>query len=135
MNVFKSCLTTFGIDINQMDIDIDDDDDDNNNNNNNNNDHNDNNDDDNIEQPPKKARTEYYLPIDTIQKVPLHCIIPPYIEEGQVRSFRNGRESMSFTNYISCQYQEVGARGGKMNCVIVGNSQIRFLKNNMLRSI
>ena len=76
-----------------------------------------------------------YLPIDTIQKVPLHCIIPPYIEEGQVRSFRNGRESMSFTNYISCQYQEVGARGGKMNCVIVGNSQIRFLKNNMLRSI
>ena len=77
-----------------------------------------------------------YLPIDTIQKVPLHCIIPPYVEEGQVRSFRNGRESMSFTNYISCRHQEVeGARGGKMNCVIVENSQIRFLKNNMLHSI
>jgi hypothetical protein len=45
-------------------------------------------------------------------------------------------ESMSFTNYISCGYREVeGARGGKMNCVIIENSQIRFLKNNMMHSI
>ena len=77
-----------------------------------------------------------YLPIDTVQKVPLHCIIPPYIEEGQVRSVRSGRESMSFTNYISCRCREVeGARGGKMNCVIIENSQIRFLKSNMMYSI
>ena len=39
-------------------------------------------------------------------------------------------------NYISCGYREVeGARGGKMNCVIIENSQIRFLKNNMMHSI
>ena len=42
MNVFKSCLKTFNININQMDIDIDDNNDDNNDNNNDNN---------NIEQP------------------------------------------------------------------------------------
>ena len=77
-----------------------------------------------------------YLPIDTIQKVPLHCIIPPYVDVGQVRSVRNGKESMDFTNYINCQYQEVkSTRGGKMNCIVVGSSELRYLKSNILRSI
>ena len=77
-----------------------------------------------------------YLPIDTIQKVPLHCIIPPYLGQVQVRSVRNGKQSMDFTNYINCYYQEVKSRrGGKMNCIVVGNSELRYLKSNILRSI
>jgi hypothetical protein len=81
MNVFKSCLKTFNININQMDIEIDnnnnDNDDDNNNNDDNNNDNNDNNDD--IEQPTKRARTEYS---------------PTYVKKMYLKHMKQGVDSM-----------------------------------------
>ena len=41
-----------------------------------------------------------YMPLDGEHKVPLHCIIPPYFEQGDSISSNQGKESVNFTNYI-----------------------------------
>ena len=72
-----------------------------------------------------------YLPVDKdiVYNVPLHCIIPPYLEEGQVRSIRSGRESMNFTNYINYEYHTITTSRGNMNCIVVGSAELRYLKS------
>ena len=72
-----------------------------------------------------------YLPMaNQVYKVPLHCIIPPYLEEGVVRSVNNGKDSMNFTNYIACQPQLIDSRGGSFSCIQINSSDLRYLKGN-----
>ena len=71
-----------------------------------------------------------YLSMPQILKAPLHCIVPPYLNQGEVRYANNGKEKMNFTNYIKCKTQVITSSSGAMNCIVIDNSDLRYLKSN-----
>ena len=71
-----------------------------------------------------------YMPLDGEHKVPLHCIIPPYFEQGDSISSNQGKESVNFTNYIETKRNQVLSSRGIMNTIIIDHAEIRKLKNN-----
>jgi hypothetical protein len=72
-----------------------------------------------------------YMSLDGVHKVPLHCIIPPYFEQGDSISSNQGKESVNFTNYIETQKNEVSSSRGIMNTIIIDHAEIRKLENNI----
>ena len=71
------------------------------------------------------------MSLDGVHKVPLHCIIPPYFEQGDSISSNQGKESVNFTNYIETQKNEVSSSRGIMNTIIIDHAEIRKLENNI----
>lgn len=70
-----------------------------------------------------------YLQMDQTYNIPLHCIIPPYLEKSSSQSADDGKSTKTFWNYIQCSLLDINCRGIGQ-CIQIDHNYLRMLKNN-----
>jgi hypothetical protein len=70
-----------------------------------------------------------YLQMSENYNIPVHCIIPPHVESSSKRSTNDGKDSITFYNYIGCTKQQINS-GGINDCIQIDSKDLRMLKNN-----
>jgi len=71
-----------------------------------------------------------YVETDAVYNIPLHCVIPPYLEKSNSQSADNGKSTKTFWNYIQCDFVEICRKGVTTHCIKIDSNSLRMLKNN-----